>query len=152
MANTHFLSIKNDDWIESYREGNPIWIATLDDGLDVFRDDGRWDNTDYSAWTRLKKYCEENNRTIKHLRFGFRSNMFNLEDDAQEYVFIQGIRGIYPNLQQGFWKLGVVKDNVAYLRKWFIPEMLPESSIEERPRFKCLESIIPGTHYVRKNV
>lgn len=138
------LSVQNDEWITSYREGNPIWIATLDDGLDVFRDDGRWPNAEHSAWVRLREFCRREKRAIRQLRFGFRSNMFSIVDDAEGYFFSLGIRGIYPHGNQHFWKIGYVDGNDVNIRKWFVPEMLPDES-EVRPKIKCFENLVPGT-------
>lgn len=136
------LSFQNDDWMIQYREGNPIWIATLNDSTTVFRDDGRWPNEEWSAWIRLKKYCRETGLYIKSFRFGFRSNMFNLQDDAEGYSFILGIRGNYgSSTPMHFWKVGVVEDENVNLRKWYVPEMMPKE-LEVRKLEDCLEYTI----------
>lgn len=122
------LSFQNDDWITEYREGNPIWIATLSDGQNVYRDDGRWENEEVSAWKRLQDYCIIKNLFIEKFRFGFRSNMFNLSDNADGYFFRQGIRAYYPTTQYSFWRLGVVKDNKIHTIKWRIPEFIPSET------------------------
>lgn len=124
MNNMIELSFQNDDWITEYREGNPIWIATLSNYQTIYRDDGRWPNSEHSAWKRLMDYCILNNLYISKFRFGFRSNMFNLSDNADGYFFRQGVRAYYPTPQYSFWRLGVVKDNKVHTIKWRIPEFI----------------------------
>ena len=153
MSNEHFLSTTSDEWIEQYREDNPIWIATLNSGLTVYRDDGRWVGEKNSAWERLRDYCIMTGDYIVNFRFGFRSNMFSLAENSDGYFFVLAVRSHYPlDTTLQLWKLGYIgEDGKLYVRRWFVPEMLPDKELEERP-IEDVPSLIRKSSDTTKNL
>jgi hypothetical protein len=116
------LCFENDEKIREYREQNPIWITTLNNGQVVYGAEG-YDIR--PTWSALQEYCDTNLLSIKSLRFGFRSNMFNLADDKDGYFFCKGIRASLSSVQQQqYWLLGYVEGDNILISKWFIPEMI----------------------------
>lgn len=134
------LSFSADEWISQYREGNPIWIATLCNGQTVYCDDGRYEP--HSAWSRLKEYCRENCLTISEMRFGFRSNMFSLPPNKAGYFFCRSLLcGVGQGVPTYSWKLGYIENGIVKVQSWIVPPFIAEGT-EQREINDCGDFLI----------
>lgn len=130
-----------DDWIRDADQ--TIWIADLSNGLTAYRDDGRPEHV-YSAWSRLKQYCEEHDVYVKSLVLKFRSHVEKIPQS--EVYFMRN------SLLGGFSKKGVRNDHsllvgtlqeeVLVVQKWKVPELILTSTNERPIDENALRSMI----------
>jgi len=123
------LCFNEDEYSQSFAEGNPRWVVTLNNGQTVYQDDGRPGVSPHSAWIRLKEYCNKNKLYITNFSFGFRSNKKTLEPNADGYYFCKGSRGAFgasKTLQLFF--IGTLINNVLSVSCWKVPEMIREKT------------------------
>ena len=121
--------IRDEDYILS----NPIWVVTLNNNEVIYQDDGCVSNEEYSAWIRLKKYCQENNLYITDMSVGFRSNRYSLLSNADGYYFSRGARGAFGNPRTThLFFAGTLTNGILSVTCWKVPEMLEEQT-ETRP-------------------
>ena len=112
----------------SYIEENPRWEVTLNNGEHFWMDDGNPEYQTYSAWIRLKEYCQENSLYITNMWFGFRDNVHHLPPNQNGYYFCKGSRGCFgvPKTMQLFF-VGTV-NTMLTVTCWKVPEMLEEQT------------------------
>lgn len=122
-----------DNYVLEYRETMPSWIVWLNSGLAVFQDDGKPGVEEYSAWIRLRNYCQETGDYIVGMMIRFRSNTHSLPENADGYYFGKGARGSFelPKTHQLFY-VGTLQNDVLNVECWKVPEMLYEYT-EQRP-------------------
>lgn len=136
------LCFEQDEWLTQYREGNPIWIAKLNDEKYVYCDDGRYEGNIPGTWQRLKKYCEDTGLYVVQFRFGFRSNMFSMPSDKPGYFFARAARGYFgSNDTLQLWTIGYTDGADVQVSKWQVPEMFVIET-EKREKHQCGESLI----------
>jgi len=74
---------------------NSFWVVLLDDGTEVYQTDESADLSTPSPWLRLKKFCAEQKRKIRHMAYASRDgsvNQINCVPDAAGYFFAKRIR------------------------------------------------------------
>jgi len=72
-----------------------FWVVLLDDGTEVYQSDDRADLQEASPWLRLKRFCAEQGRKIRHMAYAFRdrgNQQINCVPDATGYFFAKRIR------------------------------------------------------------
>lgn len=74
---------------------NSFWVVLLDDGTEVYQSDDRADLPEANPWMRLKRFCTEQGRRIRHMAYAFRDGsgqQINCVPDARAYFFAKRIR------------------------------------------------------------
>ena len=137
-----FLSKEFDTYVNVYADNNPLWIATLSNGETIYQDDGRPNVKPSSAWTRLKKYCEVNNLYIINIKVRNRSHIEDIGSDYDGYFFCKSAGALmFGDITQHAFVLGFLEGEKLSVRKWRLPELIPEE-IEERDPYDLPECII----------
>lgn len=126
------LSFEEDEYIVSLYEHSTRWVVKLNNGQNVYQDDGRDGILPESAWTRLKQYCKENHLWIIDMRLQFRSHVEHLPSNKSGYFFCKSILGS-PALPKNihFYVSGYVENSVICTTTWRIPELV-ENETETR--------------------
>lgn len=133
------LSFSKDDFIKDYIESKPSWMVTLNNGQDVYQDDGRYEP--FNSWTRLYYYCLNNNLYITNMQIGFRNNIKQLKPNKDGYYFCNIARGVF-GIKKTFqlFLVGFLENEKLFLTKWKVPEMLMDTTEIRYPEntFTCL--------------
>lgn len=77
---------------------NSFWVVLLDDGTEVYQTEERADLSEPSPWMRLKRFCAEQGRRIRHMAYASRDgsmNQINCVPDAAGYFFAKRIRSLF---------------------------------------------------------
>ena len=97
---------------------NSFWVVLLDDGTEVYQTEDRADLPESSPWMRLKRFCAEHGRKIRHMAYAFRdgsSQQINCVPDAAGYFFAKRLRQLLaPDPRIAGYKDEAV--GVGYLR------------------------------------
>ena len=137
-----FLSKEFDSYINVYADNNPLWIATLSNGEVVYQDDGRPNVKPASAWARLKKYCEINDVHITNIKIRNRTHIEDLGSDCDGYFFCKSAGALlFGDMTQHAFIFGSLYGEKLSVRKWRLPELIPEAT-EERDPYELPECII----------
>ena len=137
-----FLSKEFDTYINVYADNNPLWIATLSNGETIYQDDGRPNVEPPSAWVRLKKYCEVNNLHITNIKVRNKSHIEDVGSGYDGYFFCKSVGALmFGDMTQHSFVLGVLEGEKLSVRKWRLPELIPEE-VEERNPYDLPECII----------
>ena len=137
-----FLSKEFDSYINVYADNNPLWIATLSNGEVVYQDDGRPNVKPASAWARLKKYCEINDVHITNIKIRNRTHIEDLGSDCDGYFFCKSAGALlFGDTTQHAFIFGTLNGEKLSVRKWRLPELIPEAT-EERDPYELPECII----------
>ena len=137
-----FLSKEFDSYINVYADNNPLWIATLSNGEVVYQDDGRPNVKPASAWARLKKYCEVNDVHITNIKIRNRTHIEDLGSDCDGYFFCKSAGALlFGDMTQHAFIFGTLNGEKLSVRKWRLPELIPEAT-EERDPYELPECII----------
>ena len=137
-----FLSKEFDSYINVYADNNPLWIATLSNGEVVYQDDGRPNVKPASAWARLKKYCEINDVHITNIKIRNRTHIEDLGSDCDGYFFCKSAGALlFGDMTQHAFIFGTLNGEKLSVRKWRLPELIPEAT-EERDPYELPECII----------
>lgn len=135
-----------DDFMVDYIERKARWEVKLNNGEKIYQDDGRPGVQPYSAWRRLRKYCEENQLYIIEMLFGFRSNTYSLPSNADGYFFSHGSRGCFGSTRTIFlFHVGVLQNGILNVTCWKTPEMLKENT-------ECRDITKVGECLIQKNM
>ena len=125
------ISTTVDDYINEYRLWNTVWCVTLNNGQEIFDDNGRRDKNGHimkDSWLRLKEYCDSNNLWIDNIYFKFRSHTEQIEKSDDGYFLKRGILGSPGNQAIQFMIIGNVKNNSIFTTKWRVPELIPDET------------------------
>ena len=137
-----FLSKEFDDYINIYAAQNPLWIATLSNGEEIYQDDGREGAKPSSAWTRLKQYCDINDLHIESIKLRNKSHIEELGSGHDGYFFCKSAGALlFGDMTQHSFIFGALSGEKLSVRKWRLPELIPES-VEERDPYANPEFII----------
>ena len=137
-----FVSKEFDTYINVYADNNPLWIVTISNGETIYQDDGRPNIEPASAWVRLKKYCEENNLYITNMKVRNKSHVEDVGSDYDGYFFCKSAGALmFGDTTQHSFVLGFLEGEKLSVRKWRLPELIPEE-IEERDPYDLPECII----------
>tara|TARA_R100000008_G_C3577865_1_gene166419 strand:+ start:1088 stop:1570 length:483 start_codon:yes stop_codon:yes gene_type:complete len=137
-----FLSKEFDDYINVYADKNPLWIATLSNGEQVYQDDGREGIEPASAWVRLKQYCSINDLYIESIKLRNKSHIEELGSGHDGYFFCKSAGALlFGDMTQHSFVFGTLTGEKLSVRKWRLPELVPES-VEERDPYENPEFII----------
>ena len=137
-----FLSKEFDSYINVYADNNPLWIATLSNGEVVYQDDGRPNVKPASALARLKKYCEVNDVHITNIKIRKRTHIEDLGSDCDGYFFCKSAGALlFGDMTQHAFIFGTLNGEKLSVRKWRLPELIPEAT-EERDPYELPECII----------
>lgn len=117
------ISFVNDEWIKD--RDSTIWRVKLNNDQYVYQDDDR--NNSGPAWTRLQKYCRNNNLHIVEFSLIFRSHVEHLPSNKDGYVFIRAAAGLMGGPTSSFYCVGYLDGNVFKYEKWIVPELIQES-------------------------
>lgn len=74
---------------------NSFWVVLLDDGSEVYQSEDRADLVEPSPWIRLKQFCAEHGRKIRHMAYAWRDQsgeQINCVPDALGYFFAKRVR------------------------------------------------------------
>lgn len=125
------ISFVEDDYIVEKQEdkGEAIWVASLSDGRQVFKDDGRYKgiNQQDSAWLRLKYFLKDSSLKIVSLGLKFRSRkMYDiLPKNAEGYYFRNKITiDLNDSHCETFFLIGSVKDQQLIVQEWNVPSLI----------------------------
>ena len=137
-----FLSKEMDAYIRVYADNNPLWIATLSNGETIYQDDGRPNVKPLSAWSRLKKYCEDNHLHITNIKLRNRSNVVDVGSNHDGYFFCKSAGALmFGDMTMHSFIIGTLTGEKLSARKWRLPELIAEG-IEERDPYELPECII----------
>lgn len=121
------ISFEIDSFIEDRDE--TIWFALLSDGRTVYQDDGRPELAEFSAWKRLKKFCEENHLFVKKVYIKFRSHTESMPESSDGYFFRYGAMGSPADDKlYKYYICGPIINSQIHVTKWRIPEIIVEST------------------------
>jgi len=101
------VSFEQDQFILDHFEWNARWVATLNDGREVYQDDDRYSTGERdSSWLRLVNFCNENKLWLRNLKVQFRQNELNFPD-REAYLLTMGAGGeIYSGITHSFFIIG----------------------------------------------
>ena len=137
-----FLSKEMDAYIRVYADNNPLWIATLSNGETIYQDDGSPNVKPLSAWSRLKKYCEDNQLHITNIKLRNRSNVVDVGSNHDGYFFCKSAGALmFGDMTMHSFIIGTLTGEKLSARKWRLPELIDEG-IEERDPYELPECII----------
>ena len=123
-----------DRYVNIYADSNPIWIVTLSNDETVYQDDGRPDTLPHSAWERLGKYCEENEVYITGMRIKNRSHVEVVGTGGDGYYFCKGAgKFLFGDTTNHSFIAGVLENNTLRVRRWNLPEVVPDAYEERDP-------------------
>ena len=123
-----------DSLMVSYAEGCPHWQVVLNNGENVFQDDGRPGEFPTNAWLRLKEYCEKNDLYIVDMNIRFRDNVYAKPSNMDGYNFALGVRGAFGStVTMQLFFVGTLQTEVLKVQCWKVPEMLYEWTEERDP-------------------
>ena len=129
-----YVSTSIDSYVAQLMDIKTIWVAELSNGETVFEDDDRPEVTPHSAWERLGNYCRANDLHISNMLLRNRSNVKQIEPDADGYCFCKALVGpLYSGVNQPVYMAGILKqdsDSIEITR-WRVPELI-EDSVEFR--------------------
>lgn len=120
----HISNIE-DSFINDQKEHTTRWVVKLDNDEDVYFDDNRPGLNEHSSWSRLKQYCESNNRYIKNMYLQFRSHYENVEPNKEGYFFSKLVRGTFHSKRtEYFYLVGYLENNTVYIKKYSVPALI----------------------------
>ena len=88
------ICTEQDPFVLERFEWQARWVATLQDGREVYQDDDRYsiEGKRDSSWLRLANYCRENRTFLKNVKLQFRQNEMNFPDHSL-YLLTMGAGG-----------------------------------------------------------
>jgi YHS domain-containing protein len=123
-----------DRYMNQYADSNPIWIATLSDGSTVYQDDDRPGEEPASAWERLGLHCKNKGLYITGMKIKNRSHVEVVEKGGDGYYFCKCVgKFMFGDQTSHSFIIGTLKHNVLKVRKWNLPEIIPDEFETRNP-------------------
>jgi len=118
---------ERDDFIADKELWHSLWHVYLNNGEEVFDDDGRMVDGQpiQAAWIRLKNYCDTNGLWIDRIYLRFRSHYEHIQP-AEGYFFKKGALGSIGMATRNYMILGRVLGEEIHVQKWKTPELIVE--------------------------
>lgn len=148
------ICTEQDQFVLDKFEWYGRWVATLEDGGEVYQDDDRYsvDGKRDSSWLRLANYCKENNTFLKNVKLQFRQNEMNFPDRGSYFLTLGAGGEIYSGVTHNFIILGCpLFNDPNYLSEIWVKT--PEMAIT-RTNNILVEDILNGdmsNALIRKN-
>lgn len=120
---------EKDDFIDSKEMWEAHWRVDLNNGEQVYDDDGRRNEKDQpmiSSWLRLKEYCDEHKLWITSMYLRFRSHYEHITPNADGYFMKKGGLASPGMPTHHYLIVGVVEQHIINVNKWKIPELIVE--------------------------
>ena len=137
------ISFVEDDYVRDQFESNTRWVVELDNGLKVYQDDDRPNVYPCSAWSRLQKYCYDNDVYIKKMYLQFRSHIEHCADNKDGYFFCKMIRGgMFSNKNYYYYLMGFEENDIIQIRKWLVPELTVQEDLTKEINGKTKKCLI----------
>jgi hypothetical protein len=133
--NTFITSYK--DWLDEYKKDkNKTWIrAILSNEIEIYL-------IDYSEWTKLKSYCQENKLSIKKIGLQYRSHSIEVDTSECDGVYLtRSILGSFGESTKQTFTIGKLIEGTVKKTIWIIPELLQEFEDEDKVE-NCFEEAL----------
>ena len=111
--------------VNKANRNRPLYIVTLESGVDVYSNDyGKPPNMP-KMWLRLKDYVKESGDNIKGMKIRFRSNTKHLPHSPDGYYFAYGMsRCLFGPESMDCYVCGNIYDNEVQIQWFKVPEIV----------------------------
>jgi len=142
MIDNFQLCTNRDDFIWD----RAIWIATLEDGAEIWQDDDRPGVNEPSAWIRLGKYVKASGNRIVKMQLRFRTHIITLPK-GKSYYFTKGILGSTASKSCSYFLCAGSQEGQEIDVRWYkTPELVETRMVTKQVYELHGQELIEGTN------